>query len=140
MKLFDIDFDHELFLVYIQELHQHLFGNLPFEELIDGIDDHHQKHHMVSLHLVKDKELFHRYYAMRNELGLESMFNIIIGMLTKETEGNKTKEHLTAYLSISPGMKTGDAKEYDMRVLDKNLKSFMMYAKKKKGVFGNLDS
>lgn len=140
MKLFDIDFDHELFLVYVQELHEYLFGDQPFEDLIDGIDDHHQKHHIVSLHLVKDKELFHRYYAMRSELGLESMFNIIIGMLTTDTAGDKIKEHLTAFLEISPEMKTGDAKGYDMRVFDKNLKSFMMYARKRKGVFKNLQS
>jgi hypothetical protein len=132
---FDIDFDHDMFLKYTQELHEHLFGSLAFEDLLIDVHDHHQKHHLVTLHLLKDKETFHRYYNRRKELGIESIFNIIIGTLTEDVEGDKIKEHLVSFLEISPEMKTEEASGYDKKVFMKNLKSFMMYAKKKKGVF-----
>ncbi|MFC0212102.1 hypothetical protein ACFFK0_06475 [Paenibacillus chartarius] len=136
MQMFDIEFDHELFLNYTQELHKHLFGDgVTFEDLIRDIDNHHQKHHLVTLHLLKDKETFHSYYDRKHELGLDSVLNIIICALTEDTAGDKIKEHLVSCLSITPEMKTSEAKSNDRKLLMKNLKSFMMYARKKRGVF-----
>lgn len=136
MQMFDIDFDHGMFLEYVNELHEHLFGDgVTFEDLIDDMDNHHQKHHLVTLHLLKDREIFHGYYDRKHELGLDSVFNIIICALTEDTAGDKIKEHLVSYLSITPEMKTSEAKNYDIKVFMKNLKSFMLYARKKKGVF-----
>ncbi|CAM5779235.1 hypothetical protein [Brevibacillus borstelensis] len=135
MRLFDIDFDHAMFLEYVNELHEHLFGSLVFEELLDGVHIHHQKHHLVTLHLLKDKEMFHRYYSKKDELDISSIFDIIIGTLTENVAGDKIKEHLVAHLELTPQMKTRNVTDYDKKVLMKNLKSFMMYSRKRKGVF-----
>lgn len=136
MVLFDIDFDHEMFLVYVQELHRHLFDEASLETLLDNVHDHHQKHHMVTLHLLKDKGTFYNYFDRKEELGIASIFNIMIGALTENVQGDKIKEHLVSYLDLSPAMMTSEPSEYDKKVLMKNLNSFMMYAKKRKGVFG----
>ncbi|MCM3470170.1 hypothetical protein [Brevibacillus borstelensis] len=135
MQGFDIDFDHDMFLEYVNELHEHLFGSLAFEELFDGVHNHHQKHHLVTLHLLKDKETFRRYYTKKEVLGISSIFDIIIGTLTENVAGDKIKEHLVAHLELTPQLKTTDAADYDKKVLMKNLKSFMMYSRKRKGVF-----
>lgn len=137
MVMFDIDFDHDLFLVYIEELHNHLFDETPLTELFSDVHNHHQKHHMVTLHLLKDKETFDSYYQRREELGIASIFDILIGALTENTEGDKIKEHLVKLLSLSPAMISSEPSGYDKKVLMKNLKSFMAYARKRKGVYLN---
>ncbi|NOU53727.1 hypothetical protein HN020_02775 [Brevibacillus borstelensis] len=133
--MFDIDFDHGMFLEYVKELHEHLFESFEFEDLLVNVHNHHQKHHLVTLHLLKDKETFHRYYSKKDELGISSIFDIIVGTLTENVAGDKIKEHLVSNLELTPEMKASDAADYDKKVLMKNLKSFMMYARKKKGVF-----
>ncbi|MFF2531242.1 hypothetical protein ACFVS2_20280 [Brevibacillus sp. NPDC058079] len=133
--MFDIEFDHELFLSYIEELHTHLFETQTLEDLVAGVHEHHQKHHMVTLHVLKDKKTFRYYYNKKDELNITSLFNIIIGTLTENVTGDKIKEHLVSFLELSPEMMTEEPSDYEKKVLMKNLKSFMMYARKRKGVF-----
>jgi hypothetical protein len=132
---FDIDFDQEMFKTYIDELQKHLFGTLSFEELLINVEDHHQKLHLVTLNLLKDKETFYHYYKKKDDLGISWIFDIIIGSLTVNVAGDKIKEHLTSFLELSPEMKTAETSSYEEKVVMKNLKSFMMYARKRKGVF-----
>ncbi|ADO59934.1 hypothetical protein [Paenibacillus polymyxa] len=135
--LFDIDFDHTLFLEYVEELHRHLFGSASFEDLMIDINQHHQKHHLVTLHLIKARSLFYHCYNEREKLGLSPIFDIIIGALTENTCGDKIKEHFVDFLSLTPEMARSAASSYEKKVFMKNLKSFMMYARKKKGLFHN---
>ncbi|MBP1309190.1 hypothetical protein JOD82_002210 [Paenibacillus sp. 1182] len=135
--LFDIDFDHTLFLEYVEELQRHLFGSASFDDLMTDINQHHQKHHLVTLHLIKDRAFFYHCYNEREKLGLSSIFDIVIGALTENTYGDKIKEHFVTFLSLTPEMARSDASSYEKKVFMKNLKSFMMYARKKKGLFDN---
>ena len=135
MGMFDIDFDQELFIEYIEKLHEHLVENSTFDELVEGMNDHHQKHHLVTLHLLKDKNTFYHYFNHKEQFQLTSVFDILIGALTESVTGDKIKEHFISYLNLSPVMITSQPSVYDKKVLMKNLKSFMAYSRKRKGVY-----
>ncbi|WCK57324.1 hypothetical protein PP175_29480 (plasmid) [Aneurinibacillus sp. Ricciae_BoGa-3] len=123
-------FNQEVYRQYIHELRTHLFGDMPFEQLIKNIANSHRKRRFVAMYLLQDKTLFHTYYDKRKELGLETMFNQILSTLFYQKEEHPIKQEIISFLDAELSMIKGSVSPFQIKEMMKDINSFILYQNK----------
>lgn len=129
-KVIVMNYNEQAYLEYIDELRYHLFGGKTLEEIFIDIADNHRKKRFAAMYLLRDPETFHAYYERRDELGLSDLFNEIISTLFYHKEKLLIKRKFISRLNVNMDMITSPVPESELKVLTKDLQSFVWHATK----------
>jgi hypothetical protein len=131
--------DKELFNQYLDNLQEHLFGDISVLEIIElAKRDHHQARRQMNLHVLRNRETFHDFYVKREELGIQSVYDQVISALFHETEKRPVKLEIIELLGIEQGVIESEVEGYGLKEFDKDLASFIFYRRKREGTVAEM--
>lgn len=81
-----MQFDQEAFGEYLEQMWEHLFETKTISQIMAKINTNHRARRFLAMYLLKNRETFHLYYQMREELGIGYIFDTIISALFHERE------------------------------------------------------
>lgn len=121
----------ESYKSFVENAHKQLFPEETIEQLMVNVYRGHRRKRFVAMYLLSDKDVFHKYYALRNHLNLVKLFDQIISGLLHETEKNPLKVLFVETHSINENMIFKPASSYEIREFEKDLHAFSFYETKK---------
>lgn len=128
-----MQFDQETFGEYLEQMWEHLFEANTLSQIIAKINNNHRARRFFAMYLLKNRETFHLYHQLRDELGISYIFDTIISALFHEREKKPVKQELIDLLQIDLSMADQIIEGYALREFDKDLNSFLTYWRKRTG-------
>ncbi|MFP3391780.1 hypothetical protein [Brevibacillus sp. SIMBA_040] len=126
--------DQELFITYLTELRKHLFAKLTIEEILElAKHEHHRARRFMNLYIIQDKATFHNYYLKRAELEIQFILDQVISALLHENWNMSVKKEIIDLLGIKQDMIVNQVVGYQAREFEKDLLTYIMYWRKRKG-------
>ncbi|MFI8715171.1 hypothetical protein [Brevibacillus brevis] len=126
--------DQELFITYLAELRKHLFAKLTIEEIIElAKREHLRARRFINLYIIQDKATFHNYYLKRAELEIQCILDQVISALLHENWNMSMKKEIVDLLGIKQDMIVNQVVGYQTREFEKDLLTYIMYWRKRKG-------
>jgi hypothetical protein len=125
-----IELKPEIFTEYISKLREHLFNDTPLQTIIQEVGNNHRSYRFISIYVLLNKKIFVELYAKRSELGIEDNFNAVIHTFIEEANNSELVKHFIERLGISEKMRSGIVSDYAKKVVVKDLKSYIMWARK----------
>ncbi|MGP3783664.1 hypothetical protein [Paenibacillus sp. 1A_MP2] len=133
-----MQFDQEEFGEYLEQMWEYLFETNTISQIIAKINTNHRARRFLAMYLLKNRETFHLYYQMREELGIGYIFDIIISALFHEREKRPVKQELIDLLQISLNMANQQVEGYPLKEFNKDLNSFLTFWRKRTGGWEHL--
>lgn len=124
-------FDQTAFAEYLDAMWIHLFGNDSLTKIIIEISNSHRARRFFTIYLLKNRETFQYYYAMRKDLSIEYIFDTIIAALFHEREKMPAKQELINLLQINLDMAEQRVEGYPLKEFNKDLNAFLAYWRKR---------
>lgn len=130
--------DESFFNQYMDELQEHLFRDMNISEIIELEKRSHRARRLLNLHILRNREVFHEFYKMRKELGIQSVFDQVISTLYHDIEKKPIKQDIINLLGIEKSMISSHIEGYYIKEFDKDISAFRMHWRKKKGDLAHL--
>lgn len=128
-----MEFDQDAFGEYLEKMWEHLFEANTLSQIIAEINTNHRARRFFTMYLLKNQDIFHLYYQMREKLGIGYIFDTAISALFHEREKKPVKQELIDLLQIDLSMADQIIEGYALREFDKDLNSFLTYWRKRTG-------
>lgn len=123
----------------MDDLQKYLFAEMNLSEIIQlAKKDHHRARRLLNLHIIRDREVFHDFYKRREELGIQAVFDQVISALFHEADRRSIKQEIIGLLGIEKSMIVSKVEGYGLKEFDKDLLTYGMYWRKRKGDLVNI--
>jgi predicted nucleotidyltransferase len=123
-----------VFKDYITALQDRLFPDETIDQIIEDINDDHQKRRFFMMYILQSKEVFQQYNSLKEELGLSHHFRVVVTSLFHGEKHGRAKQIITKIiqdLEISKDMVTDLVTLYEIKEFLKEFQLFVLYFMKR---------